>query len=304
MKRDVGDMLTTLIRNQAGREAPETAAGAPGELTALGLTPMRLGERHVAVDLSRSRIFRNLNTFVSLLADEVIEQCAFGIADVMVRRKVDPRLTPELAAAGLDWVTIYVRLDAAEGLPFNHRSFSKRLQEMESRLKLAGSYTLSRQFTPLDGADVIDRALTEEPDFLSGMRLAAGHLFFFKEIDAARRANRQLLLVEDGGYLAPLINRFCLEGKTLGDVFDDFRLPPPPEARNMPLADWLAPFYRSAVRRQGHLSSGRGDAADLPILRHSPRNCGRSGGPAFHAFPRAGQAAAVAGKAALRASGG
>lgn len=180
MKRDVGDMLTTLIRNQAGREAPETAAGAPGELTALGLTPMRLGERHVAVDLSRSRIFRNLNTFVSLLADEVIEQCAFGIADVMVRRKVDPRLTPELAAAGLDWVTIYVRLDAAEGLPFNHRSFSKRLQEMESRLKLAGSYTLSRQFTPLDGADVIDRALTEEPDFLSGMRLAAGHLFFFQ----------------------------------------------------------------------------------------------------------------------------
>ncbi|HOG12376.1 MAG TPA: hypothetical protein PLR47_05215 [Smithellaceae bacterium] len=557
MKRDVGDMLTTLIRNQADREALETTAGAPGELPTLGVAPIRRGERHIAFDLSRIRVFRNLHTFVSLLAEEIIEQCAFGAADIMVRRKVDSRLTPELAAAGLDWVTIYVRLDAAEGLPFHYRSFGDRLQmifltlqterwggalfpgyfglqpseasappallfpfhlhdggdpnghyylvehspsghflritiedaahsrlqlkhiphrvvdqplrrsfftdifstaekihqgilhdvlnhraehvetsahlpdffaylrqtglpqlqqirftwptddrqmmfleksdataltesldmlareiqlledpavlhllekgqtvemlsgsfriyfdvsrwgaclnvsfdeirerqdladylasmkalraalalhpralegvrlfvihhataealgllkafadaqcdsltaffvqyagivpndyletlmslppqtfrfyglqKMESRLRLAGSYMLSRQFTPFSGLETMEQALIDEqPDFLDAMRMAAGHLFF-KEADAARRANRLLLLVEDGGYLAPIINRFCLEGKTLGEVFEHFHLPRPAEAFHMPLADWLAPVFPGSV---------------------------------------------------------
>ncbi len=557
MKRDVGDMLTTLIRNQADREARNPAAGAPGELPTLGIEPVRLDERHISFDLSRIRVFRNLHSFVSLLAEEIIEQCAFGAADIMVRHKVDSRLTPELAAAGLDWVTIYVRLDAAEGLPFHYRSFGDRLQmifltlqterwggvlfpgyfglqlseasvppallfpfhlhdagnpnghyylvehnppgrflritiedaahsrlqlkhiphrvvdqplrrsfftdifstaekihqgilhdalnhraehvetsahlpdffaylrqtglphlqqvrftwptddrqmifleksdatslteslgmlareiqlledpavlhllgqgqivemisgsfriyfdvsrwgaclnvsfdefrerrdladylapmktleaalarrpralagvrlfvihhataevlgllkafadaqcdsltaffvqyagivpndyletlmslppdafrfyglqKMESRFRLAGSYTLSRQFTPFSGLEPIEQALIEEqPDFLNAMRLAAGHLFL-KEADAARRANRQLLLVEDGGYLAPLINRFCLEGKTLGEVFEHFRLPRPADAHHMPLADWLAPVFPGSI---------------------------------------------------------
>ncbi|MBP7765036.1 MAG: hypothetical protein KA113_07610 [Syntrophaceae bacterium] len=554
MKRDVGDMLTTLIRNQADREARETAAGAPGELATLGAAPLRQSDRHVALDLSRIRVFRNLHPFVSLLAEEVIEQCAFGAADIMVRRKVDSRLTPELAAAGLDWVTIYVRLDAAEGLPFNHRSFGERLQmifralqterwggalfpayfglqpseapallfpfhlhdaadpgghyylvehsrtgrflritiedaahsrlqlkhiahrvvdqpprrsfftdifataekihqgilhdalnhraehvetaaqlpdffaylkqtglprvqqirftwptddrqmifleksdaaalseslgmlvkeiqlledpavlqmlaqgqtvemisgafhiycdvsrwgaclnvsfdeirekqdladylapmkaleaalarrpralagvslfvihhataevlgllkafadagcetlatffvqyagivpdayletlmslppetfrfyglqKMESRLKLGGAYLLSRHFTPLDDGSTVDQALADEaPDFLGAMRLAAGH-FFLKETASARLANRQMLLVEDGGYLAPLLNRFCLEGKTLGDVFAAFRLPSPADDEARLFSDWLAPVFAGSV---------------------------------------------------------
>lgn len=557
MKRDVGDMLTTLIRTQADREARETTAGAFEELATLGAAPLRQSDRHIALDLSRIRVFRNLHTFVSLLAEEVIEQCAFGAADIMVRRKVDPRLTPELAAAGLDWVTIYVRLDAAEGLPFNHRSFGLRLQmifralqterwggalfpgyfglqspeaaappallfpfhlhdaedpgghyylvehsrpgrflritiedadhsrlqlkhiphrvvdqplrrsffadifstakkihqgilhdalnhraehvetaaqlpdffaylkqtglprvqqirftwptddrqmifleksdaaalseslgmlvkeiqlfedpavlqmlaqgqtvemisgafhiycdvsrwgaclnvsfdeirekqdladylapmkaleaalarrpralagvrlfvihhataevlgllkafadagcetlatffvqyagivpdayletlmslppetfrfyglqKMESRLKLGGAYLLSRHFTPLDDGCAVDQALADEaPDFLGAMRLAAGHLFL-KETASARLANRQLLLVEDGGYLAPLLNRFCLEGKTLGDVFAAFRLPLTADDGAMLFSDWLAPVFAGSV---------------------------------------------------------
>ena len=570
MKRDVGDMLTTLIRNQADREALATMPGASVELPTLDAAPVRRGERHIAFDLSRIRVFRNLHTFVSLLAEEIIEQCAFGAADVMVRRKVDSRLTPELAAAGLDWVTIYVRLDAAEGLPSHYRSFGDRLQmiflalqterwggalfpgyfglqpseaqappallfpfqlhdtgdpsghyylvehsrpgrflritiedaahsrlqlkhiphrvvdqqlrrsffteifstaekihqgmlhdalnhraehvetsahlpdffaylrqtglphlqqvrftwptddrqmlfleksdstapteslsmlsreiqlledpavlhllgqgqivemisgafhiyfdvsrwgaclnvsfdefrerqdladylapmkalrsalalhpralegvrlfvihhataevlgllkafadaqcdsltaffvqyagivpndyletltslspetfrfyglqKMESRIRLAGSYTLSRQFTPFSGLEPIEQALTDEqPDFLDAMRLAAGHLFL-KEIDEARRANRQMLLVEDGGYLAPLVNRFCLEGKTLGEVFDHFHLPRPADAHNMPFADWLDPVFPGSVE---HTKNGYDDLNEV-----------------------------------------
>lgn len=53
--------------------------------------------------------------------------------------------------------------------------------------------------------------------------------------------------MEDGGYLAPIINRFCLEGKTLGEVFEHFHLPRPAEAFHMPLADWLAPVFPGSV---------------------------------------------------------
>jgi len=129
MKRDVSGMLRTLIREQEAKDIKEAPAGeAEGELTALGVPLVRKSERHYVIDLTNIRIFRNLHTFAQLLADEVIEQCGFGIADIMVRRRVDPSLTPELAATGLDWIMIYVRLDAADHLPFDHRNFGNRMQ--------------------------------------------------------------------------------------------------------------------------------------------------------------------------------
>jgi len=129
MKRDVSDMLRTLIREQEAKDIKETPAGeAPGELTALGVPLVRKNEKHYIIDLTTVRIFRNLHTFVQLLVDEVIEQCGFGIADIMVRRRVDPSLTPELAQTGLDWIMLYVRLDAADHLPFDYRNFGNRMQ--------------------------------------------------------------------------------------------------------------------------------------------------------------------------------
>lgn len=129
MKRDVSDMIRTLIQKQ---EAKDAAAApfeeSPGELTTLGVPLSRKSDKHYIIDLTNIRIFRNLHTFVQLLVAEVIEQCGFGIADIMVRHKVDPNLTPELAATGLDWVMIYVRLDAADGLPFDYRNFGNCMQ--------------------------------------------------------------------------------------------------------------------------------------------------------------------------------
>ncbi|MEE9913452.1 MAG: hypothetical protein K4571_17205 [Deltaproteobacteria bacterium] len=129
MKRDVNDMLRTLIRNQEAEDSKEASAGeTPWELTTLGVPLVRRSDQHYAIDLTHIRIFRNLHTFVQLLVDEVIEQCGFGTADIMVRRKVDPNLTPELARTGVDWTMIYVRLDAADGLPFDYRHFGNCMQ--------------------------------------------------------------------------------------------------------------------------------------------------------------------------------
>jgi len=129
MKHDVSDMLRTLIRNQEAKDASIAAyPDSPGELTTLGVPLVRQSDKHYVIDLTHLHLFRNLHTFVQLLVDEVIEQCGFGIADIMVRRRVDPNLTPELARTGLDWIMIYVRMDAADSLPFDHRHFSNCMQ--------------------------------------------------------------------------------------------------------------------------------------------------------------------------------
>lgn len=129
MKPDVSEMLRKLIRTQqAKNQSEEVVSEAPGELTTLGLPLMRKSDKHYVIDLTNARVFRNLHTFVQMLADEVIEQCGFGIADIMVRRKVDRSLTPELAGIGLDWIMIYIRLDAADSLPFDHCNFGNRMQ--------------------------------------------------------------------------------------------------------------------------------------------------------------------------------
>jgi hypothetical protein len=125
MKRDVNDVLRSLIRD---REEKAAGPDVDGHLTTLGVPLVRQGDRHWLIDLTRIRVFRNLHTFVGLLINEVVEQCGFGVADIMVRRRVDPNLTPELAALGLDWVMLYARLDTAEGLPFHHRQFSEAMQ--------------------------------------------------------------------------------------------------------------------------------------------------------------------------------
>ena len=128
MKRDVSQLMRTLIREQEDNTVRAVASGREDELTSFGVPLLHLKDNRFTIDLSKIRVFRNLHTFVQLLIDEVLEQCGFGIADIMVRRRVDPHLTPDFAAVGLDWVMVYARLDAAESLPFYHRHFGNCMQ--------------------------------------------------------------------------------------------------------------------------------------------------------------------------------
>ena len=124
------------------------------------------------------------------------------------------------------------------------------LQEIASRHSIRGSYVLSRQYSRTEELKSLDQILQERQlDFLDSMRLAAGHLFF-KEAIKCRKERGTLLLVEDGGYLAPLINRFCLENKSVGEVFQYFRLLRSgilPEEMKMPLAEWMDGVFAGSV---------------------------------------------------------
>ena len=129
MKRDVGNLLQKLIREQGHPQTEESSlSGTKTDLTTLGVPLIRKEEGHSVIDLTHIHVFRNLHTFTRLLVSEVLDQCGFGTADIMVRRRVDPNLTPELAQAGLDWVMIYARLDTAESFPFYQRHFGNCMQ--------------------------------------------------------------------------------------------------------------------------------------------------------------------------------
>lgn len=78
------------------------------------------------------------------------------------------------------------------------------------------------------------------------MRLASGHIFL-REMMLARRRGEELLLVEDGGYLAPLLNRFCLEHKTVSEVFDYFHLAPEAGDEKSSIASWLSGTFLGSV---------------------------------------------------------
>ncbi len=114
------------------------------------------------------------------------------------------------------------------------------LQRIELRDSVDGAYILSRQYSPLKSLAHLDRALRSlRGNYLSSMRLSAGHLFF-KEAFAAEKEGRKLLLIEDGGYLAPILNQWCHEQKTLAHALERFNVEIPFEMQtDILLKEWL-----------------------------------------------------------------
>ena len=114
------------------------------------------------------------------------------------------------------------------------------LQRIELRDSVDGAYILSRQYSPLKNLEHLDLALRSlRGNYLNAMRLSAGHLFF-KEAFTAQGEGRKLLLIEDGGYLAPVLNRWCHEERTLGHALKHFHVEVPPKTRSdILLRAWL-----------------------------------------------------------------
>ena len=118
------------------------------------------------------------------------------------------------------------------------------LQRVELRNAIDSAYILSRQYSSIDTLGPLDTALRERKgDYLDSMRYAGMHLFF-REAFQAIREKRQLVLIEDGGYLAPVLNRYCHEGKTLGQILEYLDVAPPDDLPlenelDAPLCEWL-----------------------------------------------------------------
>ncbi|RJR30304.1 MAG: hypothetical protein C4576_33860 [Desulfobacteraceae bacterium] len=103
-------------------------------------------------------------------------------------------------------------------------------------------FLLSEEFTPPEDLAPLAALLREKPcGFLDAMRNAAGHLLF-KAIVACRKEGSRLVIVEDGGYIAPIVNRLCLENRTVKEAARFFGFPESElsgDDLGAPLGSWI-----------------------------------------------------------------
>lgn len=135
-------------------------------------------------------------------------------------------------------------------LPENRFRFNG-LQKVETEDRIEGYYILSRQYSSPDGLEVLESELeNRQAGFYDAMQFSAGHLFF-REALIAHSENQRILLIEDGGYLAPEINEFCLNGRSLGDALKHFGIPadlyPSKAECKQPLGKWLEKILPGSV---------------------------------------------------------
>ena len=88
------------------------------------------------------------------------------------------------------------------------------LVNVPQRETVEGMYRLSQQYSQLESSKSIERAVGNTTHFLEAMR-AAGMAPFLQQLSRAAKGNQRCLLIEDGGYLAPILNDGILRGLTV-----------------------------------------------------------------------------------------
>jgi S-adenosylhomocysteine hydrolase len=85
-----------------------------------------------------------------------------------------------------------------------------------------GHYRLSKQYSVLPDEDAIEAAIVpHRQSFFEAMR-AAGVVAFLGQLERARATGQRLLLVEDGGYLAPLLNQAVQRGVRVNELAAEY----------------------------------------------------------------------------------
>ena len=111
-------------------------------------------------------------------------------------------------------------------------------------------YTLARYFSDISSLEKMDALMEKEQlSFFEAMKLAAGHIFIRYGLDALRDG-KKVLLIEDGGYLAPLLNDFACQGLTAGEVFRRFNVEQKTEGL---FSEWLT---RAMIGSVEHTKNG------------------------------------------------
>jgi hypothetical protein len=95
-------------------------------------------------------------------------------------------------------------LDAVLDLPADEFC-ALALINVPQRGSVEGVYRLSHHYSALDECEEVERAIGTAAHFLEAMR-AAGVVPFLRQIARAEANGQRCLLVEDGGYLAPILH--------------------------------------------------------------------------------------------------
>lgn len=96
------------------------------------------------------------------------------------------------------------------------------LQRINTSESVEGNYVLSSRYSPIENLKEIENELRQyDYNYFNSMKLTAGNLFF-REAFKAKKTGQKILLIEDGGYIAPEINRLCLEEISLKNALLEF----------------------------------------------------------------------------------
>lgn len=128
------------------------------------------------------------------------------------------------------------------------------LQKCSDKEFMSDYFTLSEQFSSLKETAHLKEVLdVQKLDFFAAMRLCAGQFFLRRALRAKERGS-QILLIEDGGYLAPFLNQLCLEGKTVREALQEYAFSTTEieffakqENLDQPLGKWLKPLFIGSV---------------------------------------------------------
>jgi hypothetical protein len=135
--------------------------------------------------------------------------------------------------------------------------------------EVEGHYMLSTRYSQLPEADEIRAALAHGARHFSDAMYAVALPAFLRQLASAREAGRRILVVEDGGYLAPLLNRAVLEGRSVRELRAELGLS---SADERPLAEALEGCLLGTVE---HTRSGFDRLAEVE------QRFGRLAFPAF-----------------------
>ncbi len=140
-------------------------------------------------------------------------------------------------------------LDSLGSMPAHKFEFHALQQSMSNKLGKP-VFSLSDKYSPISKFANLNEALKSSGNnFFEAMKLTAGHFFFLDAIKAEKQKNK-LLLIEDGGYLSPEINKMCLQGKCVKQVFEHYKIDTSnvnSNILNITLENWLSRFYIGSV---------------------------------------------------------
>jgi hypothetical protein len=137
-------------------------------------------------------------------------------------------------------------MDTIMDLPLSTYRFYS-LQAMGNN-QFQGGFCLSDAYSPIDSYSDLNQFMKKQnTEFYPAMRLAAMHIFLNA---IASPDNNNVLVAEDGGYLAPFINSLALEQKTVKEVFTSYNYNNESiagETLNMLFSDWISEKYAGSV---------------------------------------------------------
>jgi len=110
--------------------------------------------------------------------------------------------------------------------------------EKKTSDKVTDYYTIAEYFSDTSGLSGLDQVLkSKKLPYFEAMKMVSGHLFL-KCCLEAKKQGKKVLLIEDGGYLSPILNENELSLKKTDEVFHQF-LVSPVEKIEMSFRRWL-----------------------------------------------------------------